>query len=168
MRTLVMIGAVDLVIGALILSTAGPVRADDGLTDAVAGAYFLRTTDGGLHAIAHERAAELAACECLEHDGIRPGTAEVLAWNNGGVGAAANAVEQWTHSPIHDGILSNASYGRIGCAVAVGGGAQWYACVLAAGPLPAASAAPPGVAIPDTALSGHAPSRVPRLAWAAI
>ena len=139
----------------LVLTVAGAVRADGGLTDAVAAAYFPRTVDAGLHAIAHERVAELSACECLEHDGIRPGTAEVLAWNSGDANPIAGAVQQWVNSPLHDGILSDSSYGRIGCAEVVSAGVHWYACVLADGPLPArpAPSAPEVLAIPDTAVA---------------
>jgi hypothetical protein len=139
----------------LVLTNVGVVRADSGLTDAVAAAYFPRTVDAGLHAIAHERAGELSACACLDHDGIRPGTAEVLAWNSGEANPASGAVQQWINSPLHDGILSYSSYGRIGCADVVSGAVHWFACVLAAGPLPAPSAPSVGL-LPDTAVPSHA------------
>jgi hypothetical protein len=105
----------------LVFTIAGPVRADVGLTDAVAAAYFPRTADEGLHAIAHQRVAELSACACLDHDGIRPGTAEVLAWNSGEANPIGGAVQQWINSPLHDGILSDRSYGRIGCSELISG-----------------------------------------------
>jgi hypothetical protein len=139
----------------LVLTSVGVVRADAGLTDAVAAAYFPRTVDSALHAIAHERAEELSACACLEHDGIRPGTAEVLAWNTGEANPAGGAVQQWINSALHDGILSDTSYGRIGCADVVSGAVHWFACVLAAGPLPAPSAPSVGL-LPNTAISSHA------------
>ena len=60
-------------------------------------------------------------------------------------------------SPVHHGILSNRSYGRIGCAEAVDGDTHWLACVLAAGPLPAGAGATSGsaptVVLPDTAIA---------------
>jgi hypothetical protein len=136
------------------LPMASPVRADDGLTNAVAAAYFPRNVDTNLHAIAHARVAELAACECLEHDNMRPGTAEVIAFNAGMSNPAAHAVAQWSGSPAHDAILSNRSYGRIGCAETVAAGTHWFACVLAAGPLPAPPPpAPPVLLLPNTAMA---------------
>jgi hypothetical protein len=144
-----------LVLGVVLVFTiVGPVRADGGLTDAVAAAYFPRTVDSGLHSIAHERVAQLSACACLDHDGIRSGTAEVLAWNSGEANPSGGAVQQWIKSPVHDGILSNSSYGRIGCAELVSGAVHWFACVLAAGPLPTPSG--PSIALlPNTALPSH-------------
>jgi hypothetical protein len=137
----------------LVFATVGQVRADGGLTSAVAAAYFPRNVDAALHDIAHQRVAELRACRCLEHDRMRTGTAEVLAWNDGVANPVVAAVASWSGSALHRGILSNASYGRIGCAEAVDGTTHWFACVLAAGPLPAgALAAPVVTALPDTAL----------------
>jgi hypothetical protein len=140
----------------LILSIAGPVRADSGLTGAVAAAYFPRTLDDGLHAIAHQRVEELRDCRCLEHDRMRPGTAEVLYTITLGANPVQSAVSQWTASPLHHGILSNRSYGRIGCAEVADGDTRWLACVLASGPLPAAagttSGSAPTVVLPDTAI----------------
>ncbi len=144
----------------LLLSTAAPVRADTGLTGAVASAFFARTADAGLHEIAHQRVAELSACDCLEHDRMRAGTAEVLGWNDGAPNPVASVVGQWIGSPGHSAILANQTYGRIGCAELVDGGTHWFACVLAPGPLPARPApaaravqgAAPVVALPDTAM----------------
>ena len=144
----------------LILSTAAPVRADTGLTGAIASSFFPRNTDAGLHEIAHQRVAELNACECLEHDRMRPGTAEVIGWNQGVANPVSNIVGQWIGSPGHSGILANPAYGRIGCAELVDGGTHWFACVLANGPLPAqpapvagvAQGSAPLVALPDTAM----------------
>lgn len=138
-----------LILGAvLILSMAVPVRADVGLTDAVAAAYFPRTVDEGLHAIAHQRVIEISACGCLEHNGMRSGTAEVLAWNLDAANPVASALGAWRGSSTHNAILSDRQYGRIGCAERVVAGVHWFACVLAAGPLPA----PPVLALPDTAM----------------
>lgn len=138
-----------LILGAvLILSMAVPVRADVGLTDAVAAAYFPRTVDEGLHAIAHQRVIEISACGCLEHNGMRSGTAEVLAWNLDVANPVASALGAWRGSSTHNAILSDRQYGRIGCAERVVAGVHWFACVLAAGPLPA----PPVLALPDTAM----------------
>lgn len=144
----------------LILSITGPARADTGLTGAVGAAFFPRTVDDGLHAIAHERAAELRACQCLEHDQMHPGTAEVLASITGGSNPVQFAVAEWLGSPIHHGILSDRSYGRIGCAEAVEGETHWMACVLAPGPLPAGGGSTSTgvgstttVVLPDTALA---------------
>jgi hypothetical protein len=145
----------------LVLGIVSPARADGGLTDAVGAAYFPRNVDEGLHAIAHERVAELRACKCLEHDGQRPGTAEVLYTVTLGTDPIGSALRSWAGSPLHNGILADRSYGRIGCAVTFAGDIHWVACVLAAGPLPAAAApsAPTGgFLLPDTALLARPPS----------
>ena len=145
-----------LVWGAVLLfSTAGAVRADGGLTDAVAAAFLVRTVDPALHDIAHARVAELAAAGELTHDGMRPGTAEVLAWSEGVANPISNAVNQWIGSSFHRGLLSDGSYGRIGCAELVADGVHWFACVLASGPLPAQPGS--GAALPDTSLPPPAP-----------
>ena len=86
---------------------------------------------------------------------MRAGTAEVLAWNLGEANPVADAVGKWIGSPTHNAILSDRQYGRIGCAERIVGATHWFACVLAAGPLPAQAAAPP-VVLPDTAMSGPA------------
>jgi hypothetical protein len=39
----------------------------------------------------------------------------------------------WMGSPVHDGILSDRSYGRIGCAERSVGDQHWFVCVLATG-----------------------------------
>ena len=128
---------------AVVFLTAAPVRADGALTAAVAGAYFPRTEDAGLHSIAHQRVAEISACPtCMTHDLMRAGTAEVLAFNFGSPDPIGAAVSQWRASPTHNGILSNTSLGRIGCAQTAVGGTSYFVCVLAAGPLPAAAPAP--------------------------
>ena len=144
----------------LILSIAGPVRADAGLTGAVAAAYFPRTVDDGLHEIAHQRVAELIACRCLEHDRMRPGTAEVLYNITRGSNPIQSAVANWAASPVHHDILSNRSYGRIGCAEAADGDTHWLACVLTFGPLPVGtgsttttSGTAPTIVLPDTAVA---------------
>jgi hypothetical protein len=134
----------------LVLSTAGVARADAGLTDAVAAAFLVRTVDAELHAIAHARVAEISAAGDLDHAGMRPGTAEVLAMNAGVADPVAHALNQWIGSSFHRGILSDGSYGRIGCAEAVDGGVHWFACVLATGPLPAQAES--GSGLPDTSL----------------
>lgn len=97
----------------LLLATAGVVRADSGLTGAVAAAFLVRTVDAGLHEIAHARVAEISAAGGLEHGGMRSGTAEVLAWNMGEANPVGDAVSKWIDSPAHNAILSDASYGRI-------------------------------------------------------
>lgn len=153
--------ALLLIVGGLLLFLTAPVavRADDGLTSAIANAYFPRTADPTLHSIAHQRVAELAACDCLDHSGMRSGTAEVIAYNMGMPNPVGEVVQQWLGSPSHNALLSDASYGKIGCAEVVAGGTHWFACVLAKGPLPAPVAAPPApvAALPNTALSPHQP-----------
>jgi hypothetical protein len=128
----------------VVLGNPGTASADGGLTEAVTAAYFPRNVDATLHEIAHQRVGELMACQCLEHGRMRPGTAEVLAWNVRLANPLASVVQQWAASAPHHGILSNTSYGRIGCAEAVGGATHWFACVLAGGPLPVGTAAGAG------------------------
>jgi hypothetical protein len=156
----------------LLFSTSGVTRADGGLTDAVATAFLLRTVDAQLHDIAHARATEVAAAGSLNHDGMRPGTAEVLAWNKGEAYPIASAVSAWIGSPLHNGILSNRSYGRIGCASVVRNGTHWFACVLVAGPLPAQPASTSGTttvaALPDTSMPSDGQAGVamtPPVVW---
>ncbi len=142
---------------ALALGAVGQVRADDALTSAVAAAYFPRNVDGELHDIAHQRVAESSQCRCLDHDRMRSGTAEVLAWNEGSSAPISAALADWSASSLHRGILSDRSYGRIGCASLLSGGRYWFACVVASGPLPAGgggitSADAPVMALPNTSL----------------
>ncbi len=139
---------------ALALPASTGVRADSGLTAVVAATYVPRYEDAELHAIAHERVADLASCGCLTHDGMRAGTAEVVAFNSGMPDPVSAAVSGWQGSPAHNAILSNSSYGRIGCAELVAGGTHWFACVLTFGALPPAPTPAPqgGILLPDTAL----------------
>jgi hypothetical protein len=139
----------------MLFSAAGPVRADAGLTDAVAAAFLVRTVEPGLHDIAHARVAEISAAGSLDHAGQRPGTAEVLAWNSGTPNPIGEAVEAWIGSPVHRDILSNRAYGRIGCAETVVAGVHWFACVLAPGPLPSQGGSSGTTALPDTSMSSQ-------------
>jgi hypothetical protein len=139
----------------LVIGLAQPVRADGDLTGAVAGVYGTRTVDAGLHAIAHERVMEISSCgACLNHDGMRAGTAEVLGYNAGYANPIARVVASWQGSVVHDGILSDRSLGRIGCAHRVVDGGHFFVCVLASG----GSWGDPGgpdagaMALPDTAM----------------
>lgn len=148
-RVLLVVAVLAIVFGG---PAAGRVTADTGLTSTIAAAYFPRYDDADLHAIAHARAREIAECECLDHDGMRSGTAEVIAYNEGYPQPIAQVVQQWARSPDHDAILSNSSYGRIGCAEEVVDGTHWFACVLTFGPLPPAPAPVLPVLLPNTAL----------------
>ncbi len=135
----------------LVLAITTPVRADAGITGVVAASYFPRAVDAGLHSIAHQRTLEISACPtCMNHSLMRAGTAEVLAFNFGSADPVGDAVAGWRNSPVHNGILSNASYGSIGCAQSSVAGVNYFVCVLAAGggvapaPPPAAPAPAPG------------------------
>lgn len=143
-----------LLVLAVLLTLATPAQADTGLTSAVAAAYFPRFVDATLHTIAHQRVQEIAACGgCLSHDLMRAGTAEVLGSNSGYPDPIAAVVRGWESSRIHDGILSDRSLGRIGCAEKVVGATHYFACVLAAGPLPAGAGAGSAVTtLPNTAM----------------
>ena len=147
----------------LVLSTAAPARADDGLTAAVEAAYFPRYVDDGLHAIAHQRVEELLACNCLDHDLARSGTAEVLYTSTLMPNPVQSAVASWRASPGHNAILSDRSYGNIGCAEAAKGDTHWIACVLTFGPLPPSapsvqSAPSTPFLLPNTAVAGPGPT----------
>lgn len=146
-----------LLIGVVLVALlTGPVRADSSLTATIAAAYLPRFEDAGLHAIAHERVVEISACDgCLTHDLMRAGTAEVLGSNAGMTDPISAVIGQWSGSPDHDAILSDPRWGRIGCADQMVGGVHYFACVLAAGPLPVSPASPtdlPAVLLPDTAM----------------
>ncbi|MGH2456207.1 MAG: hypothetical protein ACRDHD_08115 [Candidatus Limnocylindria bacterium] len=118
----------------LAMSVAQPVRADGGLTVAVAATWGSRTVDGALHTIAHQRVIEISACDgCLNHDRMRPGTAEVLGFNSGYADPISSVIGGWRSSPTHNAILSDRSLGRIGCAEAIVGAGHYFVCVLAAG-----------------------------------
>lgn len=99
--------------------------ADTDLEALVAEAFHARVQDAGLHEIAHQRAVEIA--DNFSHEGRRPGTAEVLAYN--GLGAA-RAVQQWLGSPDHFAILSDPQWGRIGCGSHVVDSVYYGVCVL--------------------------------------
>ncbi|MCA1588136.1 MAG: hypothetical protein LC744_05685, partial [Chloroflexi bacterium] len=110
------------------------MSADGGLTGAVSAAYFPRTIDAGLHSTAHQRVVEISACAtCMNHNLLRAGTSEVLAFNFGSGDPIGDAVRMWQNSPVHNGILSNGSLGSIGCAQSVVDGTSYFACVLAPG-----------------------------------
>jgi hypothetical protein len=142
------------VAAAVVLLTATPVRADGALTAAVAGSYFPRTEDAGLHSIAHQRVAEISACAtCMNHSLMRGGTAEVIAFNFGSADPIGGAVAGWRGSATHNAILSNTSYGRIGCAQTTVGVTSYFVCVLAPGPLPAGA---PAVAAAPAPVAGPA------------
>jgi hypothetical protein len=143
-----------------------PVLSDAGITALVNAAYFPRTEDPELHAIAHQRAVEVSTD--WSHNGIRPGTWEVLAYNAGFTDPASKAVEQWQGSVTHHAILSNPDLTRIGCAEYVTEGTHYFACVLMAGEpiavartpnptpvgaIPTAGATPEPVLLPDTAIA---------------
>lgn len=135
----------------LMLTLAAPVRSDVGLEAMVAEAYFPRASTAQMHQIAHARAVEIAQPGGWCHCGIRDGTAEVLAYNNGldvvdgvivEVDPIAKLVRQWQKSPGHHAILSNGDYGQIGCAVHFQDGNWWGACVLTWSAEPVAPPAP--------------------------
>lgn len=138
----------------LVLGLAQPARADGDLTGAVAVTYGTRTVDAGLHAIAHERVIEISSCGgCMNHDGMRSGTAEVLGYNAGYPNPVAHVVSTWQDSGPHNAILSDRSLGRIGCAHRVANGGHYFVCVLASG---GSWGDPPSgggiTALPDTAM----------------
>ena len=103
---------------------------DTDLTALVNQTFIPRTEDASLHDIAHQRAVEISTD--FSHAGIRPGTAEVLAYN--GLGAE-RAVQQWVGSPDHYAILMDPRWTRIGCGSHTTSGVYYTACVLAGEPV---------------------------------
>lgn len=142
----------------LLVASSTPARADTGLTDAVGAAWMPRYADASLHAIAHERVMEISCEGCFNHTGMRPGTAEVIGYNGGYADPIAKVVADWQTSAGHDAVLSDGSFGRIGCAETVVGSRHYFVCVLAIGPLPEPVAPvpprpePATFLLPDTAL----------------
>jgi hypothetical protein len=104
-----------IVLVVLLLLIPSPVLSDGTLTALVNQAWLTRTEDASLHDIAHQRAVEIASD--WSHNGQRPGTAEVLAYNQGFADPASKA---------------------IGCAEDDTGNISWFACVLAGEPVEAA------------------------------
>ena len=148
MNRIVRLGAAALL---LLLVLTERTDADADLTGLVNSTFLQRTEDPTLHDLAHQRAVEIATD--FSHAGIRPGTAEVLAYN--GIGAA-RAVEQWIASPPHFEILANPEYRLIGCGSHVVGEVYFAACVLTWGdspppqePVPAPPAEVPIVTTPS-------------------
>jgi hypothetical protein len=57
----------------------------------------------------------------------------VLGYNAGYANPIGAVIDAWQASPVHDGILSDRGYGRIGCAERSTNGEHWFVCVLATG-----------------------------------
>lgn len=110
-----------------------------------------RNVDADLTAIAERRVIEVSCGDsCFNHDGAVPGLAEVLAWNLDFEDPATHAVEQWQGSPEHWAILTDPSYGSIGCGhTHAADGRDYWACVLAPGPYVAPTEPP---VLPNTAM----------------
>ena len=90
------------------------------------------------------------------------GPAPPKCWRgmSGSADPVGHVVSQWIGSPTHNAILSDRALGRIGCAEVIASGTHWFACVLAAGPLPAQ----PVMVLPDTALPTNV-AAVPRFGF---
>lgn len=117
-----------LALALLLALHASNVQADSDLTSAVASAYFPRVETPEMHALAHQRAAEVAVV--FSHDGML--TTEVLAWNQNAPDPIGTVIVQWQGSPGHDAILSDPKYDLIGCgSVVTPDGRYVAACVLA-------------------------------------
>jgi hypothetical protein len=151
----------------VLLAVTAQTAADPGLTALVNSAYFPRTEDGSLHALAHERAQYQVAysggvCNTdgsLTHDGLV--AAEVLACNYAG---PERAVEQWLGSPTHNALLSDPSYNLIGCAAVPGSdGSTFYACTLSAGEPVEAARTPNPTPVGAIPTAGATPTPAPVL-----
>jgi hypothetical protein len=109
-----------------------------------------RTVDPGLVAIANERVVEIQTD--WSHNQMRPGTWEVLAFNQRPTGeeATRRAAEQWRGSPDHWAILSNPSLTRIGCSLDETEQTWWFVCVLTDTPI---ASSPPPASSPSNSTS---------------
>lgn len=116
----------------MMVLTVSTTRADVTLEVAVNAVTINHAPDDRLHDIAHQRAVEIVTD--FSHAAMRPGTAEVLAWNSGYPDPAAHIVQQWLTSPVHLAILTNPAYTLMGCATHTVGVAFYAACVLSDGP----------------------------------
>ncbi len=116
-----------------------------------------RVVGSDLTAIAQQRVIEIQTD--FSHSQMRPGTWEVLAWNEMPTGeeATRHAAEQWMGSLDHRTILTNGSLTAVGCAIAssevTGVTRWWFACVLStrltpSSPSPSATSPAPAVAGP--------------------
>ena len=124
------------------------VYSDSGLTGLVNSTFPARTEDSELHALAHQRAVEIV--DEFNHNGMRPGTSEVLAWNEGYDDPVAQAVAGWLGSPDHYRVLVDPNLTRIGCGSHVEDGVYYAACVMASGGNPTATAEPSTEGAPGT------------------
>ena len=148
--------AVALAIAGAWLLAPVSVYSDSDLTGLVAGAYFPRTESAELHAIAHQRAVEIAQPGGWCHCGQRSGTAEVLAYNAGYADPVSHAVQQWLGSPSHHAILSDPAFREIGCGSHFDGETYWAACVLTWGDSP-----PPQAPVPAPPAEVPSPTPTP-------
>ena len=145
--------------GAILLALAltqsnAPVLADADLTALVNAAYFPRTESAQLHDIAHQRAVEISSD--FSHNGMRPGVAEVIAYNSGFPDPIAHLISQWQGSPPHDAILNDRNLTLIGCGTYFDGVTTWAACVLSASDT-RPSSGPPNVTNPPIPITTPAP-----------
>ena len=180
MRAMRRLGGAILLALLVTVGNPTPTFSDADLTSLVASAYFPRTEDASLHALAHERAAYqvaysggVCATGSLTHADLV--TAEVLACN---YTDAARAVEQWLGSTDHHKLLSDPAYDLIGCGTAAGiDGAIFYACTLSVAPVaqptpapvvpaPPAEQPPPLITAPTSApYQSTAPLPDTRMPW---
>ena len=115
----------------LVLVLATPARAAGDLTSRVEARWGGRYESVTLHDIARQRVLEISRCGlCMTHTLQRSGTAEVLGWNSGYPDPIRQVIRSWAHSSVHNGILSDRSLHRIGCAHRVVSGKHFFACVL--------------------------------------
>lgn len=135
----------------LLLAVSATTAADTTFEADISAATIPHIFDAGLHDIAHQRAVEIATD--FSHAGIRPGTAEVLAWSSGKSDPLAWAVSAWLASPPHLAALTNAEYELMGCGIHSVGDVTYAACVLAAPAVaPAMPTVVPIVPLPNTAM----------------
>ena len=118
-----------------------------------------RAVDPELTAIAERRAVEIQAD--FSHADADPCCAEVIAWNSGAADPVAHVVDQWRGSPPHWAILTDPSYGAIGCAVSTGGARTYAVCVLAAAATEQPAPAAPAEAEPNSGGGAASPSGAP-------
>ena len=117
----------------MLLAVPASTRADPTFEAAVSAVTIPHTFDARLHDIAHQRAVEIVTD--FSHAGMRPGTAEVLAWSSGKPDPLGWVVTAWLNSPVHRAVLTDSSYELMGCATYSVADATYAACVLSAAPI---------------------------------
>lgn len=140
-----------LMLGLLLLAAlfASPVAASASLESRIQTATgIVRAVDPALQARAAIRAIEIQTT--LGHCCLAYGEAEIIGRDSGYADPVGALVIGWANSPEHAAILSDPSYRKIGCALAVSGARTYGVCLFSATVAPQPPAKPTDM--PNTAL----------------